>query len=365
MEWIFLRRQSAIGMAAIVFMLAASSAAAQTATPARRWQVEAFGGLSIFDLPTDGTSQLPPPGEPLLTSGPINQSRRVTTWFLGDGSALLNGVNAEFGVANRITPLDQALASLGLRGSNSAAFGVRVRRAISSRLTLEASVDMLPGSRQVTDPMTDAVEAARASFVTAFTGLLGTGPFTNPSVSATATLANQSSREMATTIAAQWTLRSNPLSPYVTLGGGFVHQVGSLPSMTLTGTYRFDILGMVPIAESDTLRIRYEQGTALVGVVGAGVRRPFGDRLGLSIDGRLLLGQQTLTLRLDSTPTVAAGTPQGFIESFTTPAVQFSNSPATGRESTLSGAPLDGFTAFSASGLQMRYIISVGAFVRF
>ncbi len=350
---------------ACVLTLLAVPAAAQSPTSTFRWHVEGVGGLSLFDLPTGGESALPRAGAPLTTSGPINPSRRVSTWFLGDGSNLLNGVNAEFGVSGRIASLDSALTSLGLSGNNASAVGLRIRRVLSGRLALELSADMLPGSRTVSPELTTAVETARASFVTAFSSLLSTGPFTNTSVAATTLVANPSSRDLATTVAAQWTIGTRSFSPYVTLGAGLVHRVGELPSLTLTGTYRFNILGSVPISETDILRLRYEQGTALAGVVGVGVRRTLSDRLGFSFDGRLLLGQQTLALLLDSEPAVTTGTPEGFIESFTTPAIQFSNNRTTGRESSLSGPPLTGFKAFSTTGLQTRYVITAGLFVKF
>lgn len=355
---------SRISVAFIVLALSAVPAAAQSSPPDRRWQVEGVGGLSLFELPKDGTASLPPPGPPLVTTGVLNQSRRVSTWFLGDGALLLNGVNAEFGIPSRITPLDPALATLGLTGRNAAAVGIRVRRMISPRLTIELSADLMPGSRELSPQFVEAVGAARASFITAFSGLFATGPFTTPSVTATETISTRSSRDLSTTIAAQWTFRAGSMEPYVSLGGGLVHQLGDLPSVTLTGNYRFSLFG-VPFNETDTLRLRYEQGTALVGLVGAGVRKALTDRYGFSLDARVLLGQQTMTLRLDSTPTVAGGSPEGFVESFTTPAIQFSNSRNTGRDSTLSGDPLNGFKAFATDGLQKRFIVSAGVFVRF
>jgi hypothetical protein len=367
-------RRTPVVAAALVFALGAlgaAPAAAQSSASARRWQVEVVGGLSLFDLPAEGTATLPPAGAPLTTSGPTNPSRRVSTWFLGDGALLLNGVNAEFGVASRIAPLDTALATLGLSGTNAPAFGLRIRRLVNDRLTLEFSADMMPGSRELSPELLDAVEAARASFVTAFTGLFASGPsgppplFANTAVSASAAVSSGSSRDLATTLAAQWRFKAGALEPYVSLGGGLVHNAGDLPAVTLTGNYRFNILGSVPINETDVLRLRYGQGTALVGLVGAGVRRALNDRFGFSLDARLLLGQQTLTLRLDSTPTVAEGAPEGFVESFSTPAIQFSNSRNTGRESSLSGEALNGFKAFSTNGLQTRYIVSAGLFLRF
>jgi hypothetical protein len=370
MGWL-LTRSAPLATAAIVLALGAAPAAAQSSTSAPRWQNEGVGGLSLFKLPTDGTATLPPAGASITTTGPTNPSRRVSTWFLGDGAQLLNGVYAEFGIPSRIAALDSALATTSLSGANAPAFGLRVRRNVSDRLTVEFSADMMPGSRELSPQLLDAVEAARASFVTAFTSLFASGPsgppalFSNTSVAASTAVSNGSSRDLATTIAAQWTFKTNSFEPYVALGGGLVHKVGDLPTVTLTGNYRFNILGTVPINETDTLRLRYDQGTAVVGLVGAGVRRALNDRFGLSLDARLLLGQQTLTLRLDSTPAVAAGTPEGFIESFTTPAIQFSNSRNTGRESSLSGEPLNRFKAFSTNGLQTRYIISAGVFMRF
>lgn len=353
-------------MVAAALAITAGAASAQTPTASeRRWEVEGFGGLSLFELPSGGAAALPPAGPPLTTSGPTNPSRRVPTWFLGDGASLLNGVNAEFGVAGRITPLDGALASLGLSGANAPAFGLRIRRRISGRLAVEVSADILPGSRALSPELVNAVEATRASFQSAFTGLLASGPFTAVAVTATASMANRSSRELATTAALRWSPSSGRIRPFITLGGGLVHQVGALPSVTLTGNYRFQILGTVPINETDTLRLRYEQGAALVGVVGAGVRGTLSERLGWTLDGRVLLGQQTLTLRLDSEPTVTPGAPGGFIESFTTPAIQFSNSANTGRESSLSGTPLTGFRAFTTSGLQTRYLFTAGLVVKF
>jgi hypothetical protein len=349
----------------MVLVLWAAPAAAQTTPAKKRWHVEGFGGLSVFDLPKNGTATIPPLGAPLVTSGPTNPTRRVSTWFAGDGANILNGVNAEFGIPGRIAALDAAIATLSLTGANAPAFGLRLRRIVSDRIAVEFSADMMPGSRELSPELLAAVDQARTSFVSAFNGLLATGPFTNVMVNATATTTNKSARDLATTLAAQWMFKAGSLEPYVSLGGGLVHKMGDLPSVTLTGNYRFSIAGTVPINETDMLRLRYDQGTAVVGLIGTGVRRTLNDRFGFSIDGRVFVGQQTLTLRLDSTPTVATGTPAGFIESFTTPAVQFSNSSSTGRTSTLSGEPLNGFKAFTTDGLQTRYIVSAGIFVRF
>ena len=50
-----------------------------------------------------GSLTLPAAGAPIVTSSPIFPSRQVPSWIFGDGTTLLNGVNADFGIAARIT----------------------------------------------------------------------------------------------------------------------------------------------------------------------------------------------------------------------------------------------------------------------
>jgi hypothetical protein len=362
----FLLRTLGAAAVALVVLLAPVTAGAQS--PERRWQVEGFGGLSLFDLPTSGDAALPPPGPSLTTSGPTSPSRRIPTWFLGDGASLLNGANAEFGVASRLVPLDAALASLGLSGSNAGAFGLRISRTLSSRWSLELGAELHSGGAELDATLLDAIEQARGSFETAFTGLFTTGPFTNVTVNSTASIANRSSHELAVTGVVRFAVAGGDFAPYLTLGGGLVRGLGDLSTATLTGDYDFTFSteqGQAQFTESDSLTVRYEQAAHLVGIAGGGVRRRLTDRIGLTIDGRVYLGNQTLTLRLDSSPTVTTRTPGDVVESFTTPAVQFSNNSSTGRDSTLSGTPLNGFAAFTSRGLQVRYLVTAGLSLRF
>ncbi len=355
----------AVGTACICLIPTAASAQ----TVERRWQVEVIGGLSFFELPTSGDAALPPQGPSLPTSGPTNPSRRIPTWFLGDGASLLNGTNAEFGVASRLIPLDDALGSLGLSGTNAPVMGLRIRRALTSRWSLDLSTELWTGSTEIAPELLDAVELSRASFETAFTGLFSTGPFVSTTAQATATINDQTSRELAVIGSIRYHLLTGALAPYVTIGGGLITRVGDLPSVTLAGDYSFRVqTNQAPAAsfsESDVLTMRFEQAAGPVGMVGGGFRRDFTSRVGFSLDGRVYFSQDTLSLRLDSRPAVTTGTPAAFIESFTAPAVQFSNNNSTGRDSSLSGTPLNGFKAFTSSGLQTRYSVTAGVFVRF
>ena len=355
----------AVGTACVCLIPTAASA-----QPAeRRWQLEVVGGLSFFELPVSGDAALPPQGPVLPTTGPTNPSRRIPTWFLGDGASLLNGANTEFGVASRLVPLDDALGRLGLSGTNAPVFGLRIRRVLTPRWALDVSTELWTGSTEISPELLEAVELSRASFETAFTGLFSTGPFTSTSVNASTTINDQTSRELAVIGAVRYHLLTGSLAPYVTLGGGVITRMGDLPSVTLSGDYAFRVqTNQAPAAsfsESDAVTMRFEQAAGPVGMVGGGVRNNLTSRVGFSLDGRVYFSQDALSLRLDSRPVVTPGTPAAFIESFTAPAVQFSNNSSTGRDSSLSGTPLNGFKAFTTSGLQVRYSLTAGLFVRF
>jgi hypothetical protein len=101
-------------------------------------------------------------------------------------------------------------------------------------------------------------------------------------------------------------------------------------------------------------------------VVGGGLRRKISERWGLRLDGRVFVGPGGDRLRLDATPSSASALPAGFIESFTHPwSVQFSNQASTGRQSTLSAPPIQGFSVFESDGLGTRVMVTMGLFARF
>jgi hypothetical protein len=155
----------------------------------------------------------------------------------------------------------------------------------------------------------------------------------------------------------------------VTFGGGMLSGMGDVASVTLEGDYRFVIApesgSSVPIHETDRITLRFEHSTTFVGLAGGGLRKQMSDRWGFRIDGRVFIGPANSRLLIDATPTVTPGSPAGFIETTTNPNIQFSNDSATGRQSTLSGPALDGFTAFKSTGIQTRTLITFGVFVRF
>jgi hypothetical protein len=357
---------------AVVMFTAAPAAAQTTSASAQsamgpRWEVEAHGGLSRGTAASDGTAALPPAGSPIPSLGPLFPSRRTSSWFFGDGALMLNDANEDLGLAARITPLDAALTSLGLDYSNAAVLGVRVRRVVSDRWSAEFALDLLPGSGDISEEFSNAVDATRVSFESAFRALLTDGPTDSVAVSTVLEASDGSAHELAVTGAVNWHFKSDGLVPYLTFGGGVISGLGSLSSIALEGRYGFVIFPFpdVSFQETDRIRIRFERGTALVGVAGGGVRRNVSDAWGFKIDGRVLIGREHSRILIDADPDVQTRANGDFLEMLTNPNIQFSNDPATGRVSSLSGPALDGFEAFKASGWQARVFITAGVFFRF
>jgi hypothetical protein len=348
----------------LVVGLCAWLAAVPASAQEPRWEIEGYGGFIAGQAATSGTRTLPPPGPPIVTSTPTSPSRAVPSWFFGDGTSLLNAVNTDFGIAAQVTPLDGAFASL--EAPRTANFGVRVRRRLAPRWDLEIGVDTTASASADTDSLAAAVDTTRTSFQSAMTQLLGTGPFSNVTVTAAGETAAGSRRETALTLALNRRFGSmGGFEPYATFGGGLAIGSGEAPSASLDGHYSFLLLGQIGFSETDQMRVRYDHGTAFLVVLGGGVHRAFSPQWGLRIDARVLIGPDTTRVGVDATPSVATGgTERGFIESFSNPAIQFSSAPDSGRVSSLSGAALNDFEVFNG-GTRARTQITFGVTRRF
>jgi hypothetical protein len=80
---------------------------------------------------------------------------------------------------------------------------------------------------------------------------------------------------------------------------------------------------------------------------------------------RVHLSPNTVQTLLDASPSVATQVPMAAFASTTTPSGQFSNNPATGVQSTLSGAPVTNFQTFKGSGIERQLHVSAGIVWRF
>jgi len=331
-----------------------------------RWEVEVYGGWTAANPPSSGRTALPAAGAPLATSNPIFPTRAVSSWFFGDGARLLNDVNAAFGLVPQIVALDAGFREPRFDSGGAGAIGVRVRRALRPRVWLELGIDTSAAPQSTPEGLAATAEISRQTFESAFRDLLTTGPFSNVAVAAARETTDGSSRDVAATAALNVHFaRFASFEPYITAGGGVSTAMGSAPSMTLEGRYRFSILGAIAIDETDRVAVRVERKLTPIAVVGGGVRRQLSERWGLRIDGRVFIGPGGERITIDAAPESAPGAPAAFIESFTHPSVQFSNDPSTGRRSTLSGPRIQGFEVFSSDGLGTRFLVTVGLAARF
>jgi hypothetical protein len=351
-------------------LLLAPASAASGQSRGSAWELDFFAGVIRSQGPREITIAVPPPGDPITTSGPITPSRAVSSWFFGDGAAILNSVNEAFGVPRRLAPLDAAIALFDANGRTGGRFGVRVRRILTRRFALEGSVDVLGRQSSFADDLDAATELTRASFEAAWNDLLLTGPTTNIVVGAERETTGGGRRDVAITAALEWAFPGeSAFVPYVVAGGGVITGMGAPASVELTGRYAFTVAvpnqPTLAIDESDRVTLSIAPATTPVAVAGGGVRRSISPRWGLRVDARLLLGRNATRVLLDASPSSDSLGPSGFIEVANNPSIQFSSDPATGRRSTLSGPDLEGFEAIRGSGLQMRFLITAGVTLRF
>jgi hypothetical protein len=146
------------------------------------WEIEVHAGGALTDAPSSGTTTIPAPGAPFttVTELPI---RRVSSWFLGDGSVLLNDALVEFGSSGTITALDPVFDNALAERQDGGSVGFRVSREITPRFSAEFNLDFASAPLEITAPAVAAIQATRASFESAFEALFDTGPFADVAVS--------------------------------------------------------------------------------------------------------------------------------------------------------------------------------------
>lgn len=332
-----------------------------------RWEVEFHGGGTFVGAPGGGTTSVPAPGGPFTTvTG--STSRAVPSWYFGDGTRLLNDFLTSFGVSNRIMSLDPVLNTPLVERSTGAGVGFRLGREITPRFGAEFNLDITSTPMRLTGQALAGVEASRASFVPAFVdGVLATGPFSRVTAASDVHVATGTSRQIAATGALNINLRTRGrVTPYATVGAGLIVNQGEPPAVDLDGSYAFDMLGLFPIAEHDSVQFRHVDDTTFVGVLGAGFKTRITPRSGIRVDARVHVGRDTARTLLNADPDRAPAGPATAraVASYLTPGIQFSNSDALG-PTTLSGASVDDFKSFSADGLFTQGLITVGYFWRF
>jgi hypothetical protein len=362
---------------ALLLLVAVSSAAsAQSSTGDRRWEIEFTAGGAMPYWSSSGTGALPPPGSALPINLGTATTRAVSSWVIGDGAVLLNQALSSFRVAQQITPLDAVAQSVFAKRTAGAAIGFRISRALNERFAAELSVDYLQTPLALTSASLAGVEATRASFVSAWNSLLALPLLVSSrSATSTAAISDHQGGQVGISGAMIVNLGKGPTRPYVTAGAGIVTHTGGLPSAELVGRYQFEITPPllvpmpVPIVsrvfdQTDTTVVRASSSTAVVGIIGGGVKRFVTPRWGIRLDVREHIGRNRAATLVDATPRSAAPSAPGFgtLSIGTTPPLVFTSN---GAGSNLSGAPISGFSTFSGSGWGGQLDVTAGLIYRF
>jgi hypothetical protein len=281
-------------------------------------------------------------------------------------------------LSGRITTLDPVLGKSLVWWPSGGSIGVSVIRALTPRLSAEVSVDYGLQRLQITQSNSDAIEATRATFIPAFTGVITVNPNrVLNSVTSTATLNSGSRHQLAASGTLIVNLRTTgDIVPYATFGAGLISIVGNTPSATLRGNYQFLLPSGAPINETDTVTVR-EAGDSetLAGILGGGVKYQVSPRWGIRLGLRVALSKNAANTVVDASPNVALGQrPAGRGVLGAEPSIQFSNNssdPVTAlgvtavAASTLTGPTIIGLRTFSGSGLSSHTNLTAGIFWRF
>ena len=354
-----------VGLCLCVCLLGPGLASGQSADG--RWEVEVHGGGLVSSGVSGGTSQLPAAAEP-FTASSGRTSRRVSSWYFGDGAQLLSQVSTQLGAGAGIASLDSVLTSpLAERGRSAAQFGFRVSRSLSPRFAFEFSFDYSLTPLEVSPGTIAAIESSGETFATTWNALVGAGPFSDATVASRQTIDIRGGRQTFTTGTLNFNLQTEGrVIPYVAVGAGVVSSVGETPSVRLEGSYGFEVSSAWRLLETDRVVLSHDAGShGLVGVVGGGVKLMVSRRWGVRVDARVHLSDTIARTVLQADPDVATLTPAGQLSSVTSPSLQLSNDPATGFPSSLSGPEVTEFTTLDVGGFRPQLSVSGGLLWRF
>jgi hypothetical protein len=358
-------------------LVAALALAGALLTPAfaaaQVWEVEVHGGWLTTPEVSGGTTGLPAPGETFTTLGPF-QSRRVSSWLVGDGADLMNAIassNPGFNLPLRITPLDSvANTPLASRRSGGSA-GFRVGRELTRQFVVEFNFDYASTPYEARGHVQSGLDATTSSFRTLLQNevLLPSAIFVGKAITSSNALSVEGGSETLVTGAVRFNiLTQGRLRPYVTGGGGVARYGGDSPTATAQSGYTFRFLNVSPFDERDAVVLTQTfDESGFVGLVGGGVSVYLRPTSGIRGDVRAHIGASTERVLLDATPSFTPGTPSIFFASLTSPSLSFSNfpQPSASPPSSLSGPAIVDFVSFESSKTKAQVTWSIGYFFRF
>ena len=332
-----------------------------------KWEIEAHLTYGGSDPASGGSGKLPPAGSTFQTVGGFD-SRRVPSWYFGDGAQLLNDVLQSLGRSERVTALNSMLTGASAEQTTGHGFGVRVTHRWKPKLTIEAGFEFSEATYSISSGARNALRATSDSFIVAFGGLAASAQgaaFINPQISSTSLSSNGTGAEILATGSLVLQLRrAKRFSPYIVGGGGVAISTGEAIA-TLEGRYRFGLPSGAQVDETDRVAIHFSGGTGLVVLGGGGVKYRLWRQFGVQGDARFLGVENHLNTVIDTSPVISESLPADALWLNLTPSIQFATHPSSGHSSSLGGTSVSSFATLSGSGFRSRYTLSVGGFMRF
>ncbi len=358
------------------------------------WEIEIHGGgLGTFTPGGGRAASLPSTaGATFQTVVPGVLSRRVSSWYFGDGGTLIRQTvsasgswgNYVYRYPTEVGHLDPLLSSATVEEPFGVLAGLRLGRRLGRRLTAEINVEYGADGPVFSKAARSGLETSRSAFESAWNGLLM--PLPGAAVtSQVAVLDGTGHRLVATGVvnvnlqtgdAPKWSRRPprHRFVSYLTFGAGIVSTGGQEASATLVGRYRFVSPSREPgaaFAETDTVTVRSYKtfGTAVVGVLGLGWKQDLSTHSGIRFDARTHLSRDPTRIVLDALPSVTEGSPaSALVRQSSIGAIQFVNNssgPYAGQQSSLSGPAIAGFETYRGTGIRTQFHITLGVFLRF
>jgi hypothetical protein len=316
-------------------------------------------------------------------------SRRVSSWFFGDGGQVLQQHVYDAPSYREDRPvtvgtLDAILTRASVHRPFGAVAGLRIGRRLGRRFSAEVDIEYSRHEPELSEAAHTAVRESEDSFAQIWRRrMLSSLP--EAGASSQATVHEGTGRRLVATAvlnvnlltgdAPKWSRRParHRFVSYLTLGVGLVSTSGEEPSATLVGRYRFvSPESGAPFEETDTVTVRIAgtSRTGFVGVVGLGWKKDVSDRWGLRMDARAYLSRNATRTVLDARPSVTTGNPPSafVLDSYRFGAIQLVNNssgPYEGDRSSLAGPAISGLETFQGSGILAQVSVTLGAFLRF
>src|SRR5262245_8132801 len=208
-------------------ILAVPLAVMTTATQAfagQGWEIDVHAGFLAVTNPVGGRSEVPPAGADLPINSPLSTAftRRVPSWYFGDGAAVLNQILGARSLT-RMVPLDPMLQSRMVERQSGSSVGIRVDRSLTPRFSVEFALDRSQGQLTLRSTAKDLVATSRAGFQTTWNTLLNAPSGGSQVVSTDATLDDKRGRQVVTSGALLINLSSSAtVKPYVAVGAGYI-----------------------------------------------------------------------------------------------------------------------------------------------